>query len=169
MCRGFESLLRYQIKDLMIISQIQELKETIPNNQRILALDLGSKKIGIAISDSNQFIASPFKQLIRSNFKKDQQFIKDLISEHEVCSLIIGFPYQSNNIESKNSADIKNFAKQFLEILNIPIYFQDESFSTKFANSALKEYGFTRKKANKIDDKIAACYILQNFLEEFNQ
>jgi putative Holliday junction resolvase len=148
--------------------QIKEFLQNIKAGNRLLGVDLGGRKIGIALSDILQTIATPMQVLIRNNYKKDIGSIINIIKEHSVSGVVIGLPIMPDGREGDACIIVRNFAKSITEQHDLPVYFQDERMSTSAAKRMLNETNLTRKKKDQIDDKIAACIILQTTLDQLN-
>ena len=133
---------------------------------RYLGLDLGTKTIGLAISDKTGLIATSYKVLHHDNNPEScLEEIKSIIEDLDVKALVLGLPKNMNNtLGSRAEASIKY--KNFLESnLNIPVYLEDERLTTKSAESILIKGDTSRKKRKKVIDKVAATIILQSFLD----
>lgn len=133
---------------------------------RYLGLDLGSKTLGLSISDKTAFIASEYKTL---RYTSTEDLIKELIKVIEVekiGALVLGLPLNLNGTESDRCKITNTFKEKLEAIINIPIYFQDERLTTVEANRILSENKTTRNKRKKVVDKIAAVLILQTFLDK---
>lgn len=124
----------------------------------LLALDVGSKKIGIASGNSLTRFATPLK-VVAHDVGAVQKFIK----EYDIHGLIVGIPSKKDSSSFKM---IVKFANELSDKLKIPITFEDETYTTAMANSLLKEVGLNRKKRNEIDDMIAAQIILDSFFKK---
>ncbi|AIL65630.1 Putative Holliday junction resolvase [Rickettsiales bacterium Ac37b] len=133
---------------------------------RILGLDVGLKTLGIALTDIDRLIASPYDILLRKTFKKDLYALNNLITQKNICGMVIGFPKQMDGVEGSACIMVKNFTDKLDQYFNIPIFFQDERLTTAAALRILKESGMSRKKIGNLDDKIAASYILQTVLDQ---
>lgn len=132
---------------------------------RYLGLDLGSKTLGIAISDKKGIIASPLTILRYSGEKEDLILeLKKIIEEKDIQKLILGFPKNMNNTIGDRAIDTLSF-KELLETnLSLEVILYDERLTTKEAESVLINADLSRKKRKKIIDKMAAVIILQNYL-----
>lgn len=135
-------------------------------NQRLLGLDVGDKTIGVAISDPNHSIATPLKLIKRTKFTADLAEIKKLISEWEVGGLVIGLPLEMDGKEGKRCQSVRQFARNILKEIKIEIHCQDERLSTKAAEREMLSADLSRAKRDEKIDKLAACWILQNFLDK---
>ncbi len=133
---------------------------------RILALDVGTKTIGIALSDETGTIASPQKTLMRQPGKrKDAQALQEMVLQYDVATIIVGLPLQSDGSVGKQALFVQDFVATLRNYLRIPLYFQDESLSTWEAEQPLIEAGRTRQERKEILDSLAASLILQRWLE----
>ncbi len=132
---------------------------------RILALDVGTKTIGVAVSDELGITANGVKTLKRITAKGDIQELKELVVEFKPAKILIGLPYNSDGSLSKRGEQILRFSKQIENSLSIPIVYWDESFSTVNAEKYLLEANLSRKKRKKVIDKMAAVYILKEYLD----
>ena len=146
---------------------IYEIKEDFLKNckfGRLLALDIGTKKIGIAITDENRTFSLPSDTLIRKETSKDIEYIINTINKKKVVGIIVGLPLSFNENETNSSKYIRNFIKNLSTKINIPIFYQDERLTSFEAENLMKNY-INIEKSKKNVDKIAASYILESFLE----
>ncbi len=130
-----------------------------------MAIDFGERRIGIAISDSDQLFAFP---LLTIDVKKSPAFldkIVKIVNEQEVGKIIVGIPLTVDGKETNKSKQIKKFADKLSKYINIPIEFQDESLTTLHASEVLHLQKKSLKKNKSKLDKIAAALILRNYLE----
>ena len=134
---------------------------------RYLGLDLGTKTIGLAISDKTGLIASSYKVLHHDNNPKDcLDELKYIIETLDVHALVLGLPKNMNNTLGERAEATLEF-KEFLESnIDIPIYLEDERLTTKSAEAILIKGDTSRKKRKKVIDKVAATIILQSFLDQ---
>ena len=132
---------------------------------KYMGLDVGSKTIGIAVSDDFGWTAQPVTTIMRK--KKDDDFanIVKLIDEHGITELIVGLPKNMNGSIGTSAQKVMEFADFLKSNLNIPISFWDERMSTQAVTRTLLEADVSRKKRKKVIDKLAAVYILQGFLD----
>ncbi len=133
---------------------------------RYLGLDLGTKTIGLAVSDKTGLIASAYKVLHHDNNPKNcLEELSFIVKELNIEALVLGLPKNMNNTLGKRAEETLEF-KEFLETnLNIPVYLEDERLTTKSAESLLIKGDTSRKKRKKVIDKVAATIILQSFLD----
>ena len=132
---------------------------------RILALDIGTKTIGVAVSDELCISANGVKTVKRKSIKSDLDELKEIVDEYCPVEIVVGLPYREDGSLSKRGRDIEQFSKKIGAEFNLPILYFDESFSTHFAEKALIEADLSRKKRKKVIDKMAAVMILQGYLE----
>ena len=134
---------------------------------RYLGLDLGSRTLGIAISDLTGVIATSYK-IIRHNeeYNKLVDEILKIVTEEKISSIVLGLPKNMDNtIGYKGELSI-SFKKKLEKKIQIPIYLQDERLTTKEAESILIKNDTSRKKRKKVIDSLAATIILQSFLDK---
>ena len=150
----------------MAICNPNEIKPRLAKNQRILGLDLGTKTIGLALSDVGHIIASPLLTIKRSKFSRDAEILEGLIEEHSVGALIFGLPVQMDGTEGPRAQATRSFAQEFINRHDIAVAFWDERLSTAAVERMLiKEADISRKKRSAAVDKAAAAYILQGALD----
>ncbi len=133
---------------------------------RYLGLDLGSRTLGIAISDKTGTIASTYKT-VRHNeeYRYLLNVVKDIVSEEQIDAIVLGFPKNMNNtIGPKGELSLK-FKEELEKKLTIPVYLQDERLSTKAARDVLITGNVSRKNRKKVVDSVAATIILQTYLD----
>ena len=134
---------------------------------RYLGLDLGSRTLGISISDNTGLIASSYKT-IRHNEEYDRLLdeVVNIVKEKEIEGIVLGFPKNMNNTIGPKGELSKEFKEKLEKILDIPIYLQDERLSTKSATDLLITGNVRRKDRKKVVDSVAATIILQSFLDK---
>ena len=152
----------------MIIRNTKEfLKKTF--QKKIICLDIGKVKVGIAISDSNKKISTPLKIIIRD--KRFYSNLKDLILEYDIFGILIGLPLNEDLSKNKMCQFITDIAKNIDSYLKkdkkeIPIFFWDESYTSLEAMDTISNLIKTKRKQKRILDKYAASVILGDFLRE---
>ena len=133
---------------------------------RILGLDIGDRKIGVALSDPSQVLATPLSTIIRDEDAKTINQIASLIRKYGASQIIIGLPYSLSGAIGKQAEKVLAFKQKIAGAVNVEIIMQDERLSSVSANQKLREAG---KKGNKLKnemDAAAATVILQSFLDE---
>ncbi len=150
----------------MAIVEMNDLRTTIKRGERLLGLDLGSKTIGLAISDSGFMIASPLDTIRRKKFTADALALKAIIDERQIGGLVLGLPKNMDGSDGPRVQSTRQFAANLLERFDIPVAFWDERLSTMAVERVLvNEADMSRQKRNAVVDKMAASYILQGALD----
>ncbi|HIJ37556.1 MAG TPA: Holliday junction resolvase RuvX [Rhodospirillaceae bacterium] len=134
-------------------------------HQRLLGLDMGSKTIGLALSDVSRTIASPLQTLQRTKFTKDVNILFQLIDKHDVAGLVIGYPVSLDGSEGPACQSVRQFANNLLGLRDIPLALWDERLSTAAVTRTLLEADASRRQRAQVVDKMAAAYILQGALD----
>ncbi|TFG77622.1 MAG: Holliday junction resolvase RuvX [Thermodesulfobacteriales bacterium] len=132
---------------------------------RTLALDVGTKTIGIAVSDELGITANGITTIRRKSLKDDLNELDILVKEYKPGEILVGVPYQMDGSVSKRGEQILKFADKIKSTFALPVVFWDESYSTVHAEEKLIEANMSRKKRKKVIDKVAAVFILQEYLE----
>ncbi len=150
----------------MAICKPSELKAKLTRNQTILGLDLGTKTIGLALSDTTYIIASPLSTIARRKFSQDAAELEAVIAKYNVGALVFGLPVQMDGTEGPRAQSTRSFAAEMLNRGDIPVAFWDERLSTAAVERMLTdEADLSRKRRAEVVDKTAAAYILQGALE----
>ncbi|NKB48589.1 MAG: Holliday junction resolvase RuvX [Alphaproteobacteria bacterium] len=150
----------------MAVINPAEMKTALPPGERILGLDLGSKTIGLAISDSGLAVSSPLETIRRTKFTADAAALIALIAEREIGGLVLGLPKNMDGSEGPRAQSTRQFATNLLEKVDLPIALWDERLSTAEVERVLiDEADMTRKRRGEVIDKMAASVILQGFLD----
>ena len=133
---------------------------------RVMALDVGDVRIGIAVSDLMGIIANPLETYTRKgNLDVDARYIADLAKSKEVSLLISGLPLGLKGQENEQTAKTREFIDKLKEVCDIPVEYLDERFTTLSAERVLIEGNVRRENRKKVIDKVAATIILQNYLD----
>jgi putative holliday junction resolvase len=135
---------------------------------RILALDYGEKRIGVAMSDPTGTIASPFGVLVHKSFTADAETISKLIHENEVKMLVIGVALDGEGEETQSSRRSRKLGNVLKEICQVVVHYVDESYSTNEAREASIAMGKNKRARKGHQDQIAAAIILQRYLDTGN-
>lgn len=154
-----------------MIGLLKDILATRPKNVRLLGMDLGSKTIGLALSDSAQSIATPFKTIQRTKFTKDIEELKPIIRDYEIGGYVLGFPLNMDGSEGPRCDSVRSFAQ---EMENYPQIFGtkpwialwDERLSTATVEDFLVDVvDMSRTKRKQVIDKLAAQLILKSALD----
>ncbi len=150
----------------MPVFDITELDTARPKGTCVLGLDLGSKTIGLAISDPMLMIASPLETIRRKKFKIDLAQLEKIMSDRRVGALVLGLPISMDGTEGPRCQSTRQFATNVLATNDVPIAFWDERLSTSAIQRILiNEADMTRQRRAAVVDKMAASYILQGALD----
>ncbi|MFI4989060.1 MAG: Holliday junction resolvase RuvX [Alphaproteobacteria bacterium] len=147
------------------LASIAELKGLLARGQRLLGLDVGSKTIGLALSDTTLTVASPFATIRRGKFKADAAELRRIAVEQGVGGLVVGLPINMDGSEGPRCQSVRQFARNLLAELDLPLAFWDERLSTAAVTRTLIEADMSRKRRAETVDKLAAAYILQGALD----
>lgn len=132
---------------------------------RVMALDIGDKRIGIALSDPMKIIASPFDTLKRVEIKGDINKIVKMIEENDVETVVCGLPKKLDNTDSLQTVKAREFADTLRKKTAAKVVMTDERLTTVSAERVLLEADVSRGKRREVIDKLAAAVILQSYLE----
>lgn len=132
---------------------------------RILAIDYGEVRIGLAISDPMQIFAFPLMVIDLKKTTDSIQTIENVVKEKDVKKIIVGYPLKLNGSEGIQTEKVKRFVKEMKERINIDIEMIDERLTTMSAQRELKQVGINHKKQRRIIDEVAASKLLEMYLE----
>ena len=144
---------------------INEFKNNLSSGSRLLGIDLGTKRIGIAISDYNQKIATPLQTLDKSKQGKLIDELESIITEYDIRGIIIGNPINMDGTYGKSSQSAKDTAINISKKIDIPVSLWDERLSTVGAFNLSSELDINVSKRERDIDKFAAAFILQGALD----
>lgn len=145
---------------------------------RLMGFDIGDKRVGVSVSDSSWTVASPVGYIDRT--KNWEQALRQMIAlfplhrpsghpantqNHAIVGFVVGLPYLLNGDLGPQAQKVQNFCEKHLELLNIPLFYWDERFSTFGANRILLEANVSRAKRKTTIDKMSATFILQGVLD----
>ena len=134
----------------MIYENILDFNGSISKTTALMGLDLGSKTIGVAISDSFRSIATPLKTIRRTKFSEEVKVLFQLISEREISGIIIGLPKNMDGTEGARCQSTRAFARNIITFRDFPISYWDERLSTVAAEKALLEADINRKRRSEV-------------------
>ena len=130
-----------------------------------MALDVGSRTIGIACSDALLMTAQGIETIRRTSLEKDFNRLRELISEYEVHELVVGMPKHLNGTKGDRAEKTEEFVEKMKAVIDLPVTFWDERLSTVMAERQLIAADVSRKKRKGVIDKMAAVVILQGYLD----
>jgi putative Holliday junction resolvase len=150
----------------MPVIKPEDIRVAMRDGGRLLGFDLGSKTIGLALSDTGWSVASPLKTLRRGKFRDNAAELLAIFDEHAIAGLVLGLPINMDGSEGPRCQATRAFARNLLERRDLPLTFQDERLSTAAVERMMVgEMDLTRKRRAELVDKLAAAYILQTFLD----
>ena len=149
----------------MAICNPADLPQILKKGHRVLGLDVGTKTIGLALSDTLLMVATPLRTVRRTRFKADAAEVLREVDAHGVGALAIGLPISLEGRESPRSQSVRQFARNLLEVRDLPMVFWDERLSTAAVERTMIEADLTRRRRSEIIDRTAAAYILQGLLD----
>jgi putative holliday junction resolvase len=136
---------------------------------RIAGIDYGTVRIGIALSDRERSIASPFENYTRRNTELDAQRFKQLAKEETITLFVVGLPIHLDGRESQKSTEARQFGKWLAEVTGVPVKYFDERFTSTEAENLLLGAELTKKRRKKRLDMLAAQIMLTAYLESGNR
>src|SRR5258706_12740485 len=150
----------------MPLTDPRELRAAVPAGSRVLGLDVGTKAIGTALSDTRLVIASPLETIRRrGRFRDDAAVLLALVDRHGVGGLVIGLPLALAGHDSPRTQSVRQFARNVLALHDMPVAFWDERLSTAAVTREMIAHDMTRKRRAEIVDRVAPAYILQGCLD----
>lgn len=132
---------------------------------RVMGLDVGTKTIGVAVSDETRIIASPLRTVARRSVKRDVADLAPDIEERGVEAVVVGLPYELDGTEARSARLARQIGEAVRERFGIPVHYVDERFTSVDAERQLIEARVSRQRRKEIIDQQAACIILQSFLD----
>lgn len=149
----------------MIFTDIAEFAAFLRPNRAIAGLDLGTRTIGVAISDLRRGVATPTEVIRREKFTTDAAALLALLAKREAHGIVLGLPLNMDASEGPRAQSTRAFARNLEKLTDLPICFWDERLSTVAAERALLEADTSRKRRKEVIDAVAAGYILQGALD----
>ena len=137
----------------------------MPTGARVMGLDVGTRTIGLALSDTRRVIASPLETIRRRRFRDDVARLWSLIDDNGVAGLVIGLPLTLAGVDGPRTQSVRQFARNILTARDLPIVLWDERLSTAAVTREMIAADLTRRRRSEIVDRVAAAYILQGFLD----
>lgn len=150
----------------MIFFDIAEFNNLLRPEYPLMGLDIGKVRIGCAISDSQKFLATPYRLFDLKKQKFSFLMLEDIIREKNTYGIIVGYPLQMDGNSGESCLMVDKFIQKYLSKLKQPIFLQDERLSSSAVNRFLQEMDINRKKQTSLIDKASASYILQMVLDK---
>lgn len=149
----------------MIFETTEKFAENLPQHGALAGLDLGTKTIGVAVSDLMQQVATPLETIKRKKFTLDADALLKIAHNRDIKGFVLGLPLNMDGSEGPRVQSTRAFARNLERLTDIPITFWDERLSTVAAERALLEADTSRKRRAEVIDHVAAGYILQGILD----
>lgn len=142
-----------------------EFAAQLPPKGRVMALDVGEKTIGVAVSDESRLIASPDLTIYRRKWSEDATALQAMIEGQNVVGVVIGYPVNMDGSLGSRAQSMRGFARLFQEYMPLPLLLWDERMSTMAVNRMMIEGDLSRARRAELVDKLAASYFLQTVLD----
>ena len=152
----------------MLCSTSAEFAGHLSAHCRLLALDVGEKTIGLALSDTLRRVASPYDTIRRGKFAKDAESLQRIIKEQDVGGLVIGYPVNMDGSEGPRTQSTRTFASNLGKLIGLPMLLWDERMTTMAVERVMLEADLSRQRRGELVDKLAASYMLQGFLDSIS-
>jgi putative Holliday junction resolvase len=148
---------------------IEDLPQFLLPEARLLGLDVGTKTVGMALSDVTRTVATPYDTIRRTKFTADAKTIRQVVETNRVGALVIGLPLNLDGSEGPRAQSTRAFARNLAAHIQVPIAFWDERLSTAAVERHLIEADASRKRRAQVIDRMAAAYILQGALDRLSR
>ncbi len=132
---------------------------------RVLGIDFGEKRLGLALSDESRTLASPLTVYERTDLQSDLRFLSDLIARYQIAEIVLGLPLNMDGSLGPKAQQVLEFKRALEESLKLPVHTLDERLTTAEAERALLEANLSRRKRKAKRDALAAVLILQGYLQ----
>jgi putative Holliday junction resolvase len=148
-----------------VLEDARAFAAALAPGRALMGLDLGTKTIGVAVSDTGRRVASPLRTVRRSRFAADAAALLAIAAERAIGGLVLGLPRNMDGSEGPRAQSARAFARNLAALTELPITFWDERLSTVAAERALLEADTSRRRRAEVIDQVAAGYILQGLLD----
>ena len=147
----------------------KNLIESLNTSQILVGLDLGTKTLGVAVSDRLKIIASPLSTIQRNGTKKDLLKLQEILNDYEIGGFIVGLPLSLDNSDNQQTQLVRNFNKDLNDFFSLPSVFWDERFSSDVIFKEMRKSNMSKNKIKNKLDQQSASYILQGYLERYRK
>ena len=147
----------------------KNLIESLNTSQILVGLDLGTKTLGVAVSDRLKIIASPLSTIQRNGTKKDLLKLQEILNDYEIGGFIVGLPLSLDNSDNQQTQLVRNFNKELIDFFSLPSVFWDERFSSDVIFKEMRKSNMSKNKIKNKLDQQSASYILQGYLERYRK
>ena len=152
----------------MIFETVEEFAASLPRAGALAGLDLGTKTIGVAVSDGLRSVSTPLETVKRKKFTQDAGRLLEIAQGRDLAGFVLGLPRNMDGSEGPRAQSTRAFARNLSRLTETPIVYWDERLSTVAAERALIEADHSRKRRGEIIDAVAAGYILQGLLDRLS-
>lgn len=149
--------------------KLEDLAKRLKSGDRLMGIDLGSKTIGVAISDVGRQIATPLEVIARGKFATDVAQLLSIAARERVGGIVLGLPVNMDGREGPRAQSTRAFARNLSRLSPLPLILWDERLSTAAVERVLIESNRSRARRAEIVDKLAAAYILQGALDRLSR
>jgi putative Holliday junction resolvase len=151
------------------VKLLEELEGGLKRHDRLIGVDLGTKTIGLALSDVSRSIATPLETIRRTKFTDDAERLIALAKQHEATALVFGLPLNMDGTEGPRCQSTRAFVRNLEKLTELPVVFWDERMSTQAVTRTLLDADASRARRDEVVDKMAAAYILQGALDRLRK
>ena len=151
------------------IVELDALAASLKRNERLMGIDLGTKTIGMALSDVERRLATPYETIRRKKFSEDAATLIDAMSRFDVAGLVVGLPLNMDGTEGPRVQATRAFVRNLGNLSAVPVAWWDERLSTAAVTRELIDRDVSRAKRAAVIDKMAAAYILQGALDKITR
>lgn len=153
-----------RLRQKELSKEFEQDRESPKELGRVLALDIGAKRVGVAVSDEMRLTVRTLKALGRTNWKQLVKDLSELCEKFDVREVVLGLPLRMDGVEGDAALEMRNVARKLQLSLHLPVSLQDERFTSKTAEAALRREGFDEKEVFANADSEAAAIILRDYL-----
>jgi putative Holliday junction resolvase len=146
---------------------VSQFQKKLPESGRLLAIDHGKKRIGLALSDVSRQFVNPLETLSHPKFSVNLAALEALIEEHQIIGIVIGYPLNMDGSEGPRCQSVRQFTRNLEAAINLPMLLWDERLSSQIAQEQMLAGELRAAKRGAKVDKLAAAAILQSYLEEY--
>ena len=137
----------------------------LPRTGRLAAIDYGAVRLGVAITDPDQRLASPLENYTRRGEAMDAKWLQDIVNRERIAGFVVGLPIHISGDESQKSGEARKFGQWVSELTRLPVVFFDERYTSAHAEALLLDAELTKKRRKERLDKLAAQILLSAYLE----
>lgn len=148
------------------VVELDVLAASLKRNERLMGIDLGTKTIGLALSDVERRLATPYETIRRRKFSEDAAALLDAVAQYNVAGLVFGLPLNMDGTEGPRVQATRAFVRNLAGLSAVPVAWWDERLSTAAVMRELIDLDVSRAKRAAVIDKMAAAYILQGALDK---